>query len=217
MIRNFYYAIIFFPFGIVLSQQNQIRFDMGIDFINAPSMIDYINQNNFASDGAQLPTFNSAVNFSAEYGRIINQNFQISAELAYLIFSYNANNINGRYDLSYNLLMPTILAFYVLGGSGYNFKFGGGVGVRFLSVDEQLPASPKSDSFSSTGFGGILRAEGNTLLSGNVYANIIADIRYDANGEPEGSLGKLKNNVINENVNFNSLSFGIKLGVSYFF
>lgn len=219
MISKFYLVLIlaFIPLNILWPQNNQLRVDMGIDFINAPSLIDYINQNNFSSDGSQLPTFNSAVNFSGEYGRIIADNFQLSLELSYLIYSYNASNINGRYDISYNLVMPSLLAFYVIGGKGYNFKFGGGLGPRLLNVDEQLPASPKSDNFSSTGFGIILRAEGNTLLSGNVYANIIADVRYDVNGEPEGTLGKIKNNIVNEFVNFNSLSFGIKLGFSYFF
>lgn len=215
--KVFSFLLIIYSTTILLAQPNQLRVNMGIDFINTPSMIDYINQSNFASDGSELPTFNTAVNFSGEYGRLLNENFQLSAELAYLIYSYNANNINGRYDLSYDLIMPSILAFYVLNGKGYDFKFGGGAGLRFLSVDETLPASVKSDNYTSTGFGVILRAEGNTLLSGNLYANVITDIRYDLNGEPTGSSGNLRNNVLNENVNFNSLSVGIKLGVSYFF
>ncbi len=209
--------IIIFSENLLFAQQNQFRANMGIDFINTPSLIDYINQSNFASDGSQLPTFNTAVNFSGEYGRLLNENLQLSIELSYLIYSYNAGNINGRYDLSYNLMMPSLLAFYVLSGKGYNFKFGGGAGIRFLSVDETLPASVKSDNYSSTGFGVILRAEGNTLLSGNLFANIITDFRYDFNGEPSGNNTSLHNNVLNENVNFNSLSVGIKLGVSYFF
>lgn len=201
----------------ISAQQNQLRASMGIDFINTPSLIDYINQSNFASDGSQLPTFNTAVNFSGEYGKLLNENFQLSVELAYLLYSYNASNINGRYDISYDLIMPSLMAFYVVSGKGYDFKFGGGAGMRFLSVDETLPASARSDNYTSTGFGAIIRAEGNTLLGGNIYANIITDIRYDINGEPKGNLGNLRNNVLNENVNFNSLSVGIKLGVSYFF
>ncbi|BDQ04133.1 hypothetical protein [Ignavibacterium sp.] len=215
--RVFFIVIIFYSNVFLSAQQNQLRASMGIDFINTPSLIDYINQSNFASDGSQLPTFNTAVNFSGEYGRLLNDNFQLSFELAYLIYSYNASNINGRYDISYDLMMPSVLAFYVLSGRGYNFKFGGGAGLRFISVDETLPASARSDKYTSTGFGAIIRAEGNTLLSGNVYANVIADIRYDLNGEPSGNPGNLRNNVLNENVNFNSLSVGIKLGVSYFF
>uniref|UniRef100_A0A832G1P0 Outer membrane protein beta-barrel domain-containing protein n=1 Tax=Ignavibacterium album TaxID=591197 RepID=A0A832G1P0_9BACT len=217
-LKNILFVLIVLLYQISISaQQNQLRASMGIDFINTPSLIDYINQSNFASDGSQLPTFNTAVNFSGEYGKLLNENFQLSIELAYLLYSYNASNINGRYDISYDLIMPSLLAFYVVSGKGYDFKFGGGAGIRFLSVDETLPASARSDNYTSTGFGAIIRAEGNTLLGGNVYANVITDIRYDINGEPKGNLGNLRNNVLNENVNFNSLSVGIKLGVSYFF
>lgn len=217
-IKNILFTLTVLSCQISISaQQNQLRVSMGIDFINSPSLIDYINQSNFSSDGSQLPSFNTAVNFSVEYGKLLNENFQLSIELAYLLYSYNASNINGRYDISYDLIMPSLMAFYVVSGKGYDFKFGGGAGIRFLSVDETLPASARSDNYTSTGFGAIIRAEGNTLLGGNVYANIITDIRYDINGEPKGNTGNLRNNVLNENVNFNSLSVGIKLGVSYFF
>ncbi|WP_337865762.1 hypothetical protein [Ignavibacterium sp.] len=215
--KIFLLLLILISLKSITAQENQLRASMGIDFISTPSLVDYINQSNFASDGSELPAFNTAVNFSGEYGKIIEENFQLSVELAYLLYSYNTSNINGRYDISYDLIMPSILAFYVISGNGYSFKFGGGAGIRFLSVDETLPASIRSDNYTSTGFGAILRGEGNTLLGGKFYANVITDIRYDINGEPKGDNGNLRNNVLNENVNFKSLSVGIKLGVSYYF
>ena len=42
----------------------------------------------------------------------------------------------GRYELSYSVLMPTIINYYVIDGQGYNFKFGGGLGLRFASINE---------------------------------------------------------------------------------
>jgi hypothetical protein len=41
------------------------------------------------------------------------------------------------------------------------------------------------------------------------------EARYDLNGEPDGDNGQLYNNIQKENVNFNSLSFGIRLGLMY--
>ena len=71
-------------------------------------------------------------------------------------------------------------------------------------------------TYSSTGFGGLLRVEANTSLAENLYANIGGDLRYDVNGEPENDHGNnLVNNVEGETVNFNSFSVGIKLGISY--
>jgi hypothetical protein len=110
------------------------------------------------------------------------------------------------------------MAYYVLIGNGFNFKFGGGAGPRFVSVSENKKWQGTEESFSSIGFGALLRVEGNTALAENVYANIGLDLRYDLNGEPENSSGdKLVNNVKGENVNFNTFSMGIKLGISYLF
>ncbi len=113
--------------------------------------------------------------------------------------------------------MPSVLNYYVLNGNGYNFKFGGGAGIRFLSLNESLPGTGSTVNYSSTGFGLILRAEGNTAIAQNVYAHIAADVRYDLNGEPKNNSKNLYNRVLKENVNFSSLSFGIRLGISYQF
>lgn len=196
--------------------QNEFRVGMGIDFLNTPSLSDYINQSNFSSVD-DLSDFSSAVHFSAEYGRMLSSNYQVAVEVGYLIYSYTVSDVLGQYEMAYNLILPSILNYYVISGNGYNFKFGGGAGLRLLSADETLPGTGSATNYSSTGFGFILRAEGNTQLSGDLYAHIGADVRYDINGEPENNGEKLFNNVANENVNFNTLSFGVKLGVSYYF
>jgi hypothetical protein len=114
--------------------------------------------------------------------------------------------------------MPSVMAYYVLLGNGFNFKFGGGAGPRFVNVSENKKWQGTEDSYSSIGFGGLLRVEGNTALAENVYANIGLDLRYDINGEPEdNNSNKLVNNVKSENVNFNTFSLGVKLGISYLF
>lgn len=192
---------------------NEVRGSMGIDFVSIPSLKEYIDQLPYE----QLSDFNSAVNFSGSYGRMFSESFQLQAELGYLLYSFTSSGTDGQYDLTYSLVMPSILGYYVLNGTGYNFKFGGGAGVRLLSVDESLPGTGSSDNYASTGYGFILRTEGNTALAENVYAYIAADARYDVNGEPENNGDKLYNPVYEENVNFNSLSFGIRLGISYQF
>jgi hypothetical protein len=192
---------------------NEVRGSMGIDFVSIPSLKEYIDQLPYE----ELTDFNAAVNFSGSYGRMLSESFQIQAELGYLLYSFTSTGTDGQYDLTYSLVMPSILGYYVLNGTGYNFKFGGGTGVRFLSVDESLPGTVNSDNYSATGYGFIFRAEGNTAIAENVYAHIAADVRYDVNGEPENNGENLYNIVYKENVNFNSLSFGLRLGISYQF
>jgi hypothetical protein len=194
-------------------KQNEVRGSMGIDFISVPSLKEYIDQLPYE----QLTDFNSAVNFSGSYGRMLSESFQLQAELGYLLYSFTSSDIDGQYELAYNLVMPSILGYYVINGTGYNFKFGGGAGVRFLSVEESLPGTGSSEEYSSVGYGFILRAEGNTAIAEDVYAYIGADARYDVNGEPANDGENLYNVVYKENVNFNSLSFGIRLGISYQF
>ena len=194
--------------------QVDFRVGMGLDFFNSPSMIDYINQSNF-SGGPDLSSFSTAINFSGEVGVKVQNNFQIAGDLAYQLYSYNSNVTLGRYDIKFNNIMPSLLAYYLIEGTGYNFKFGGGAGLRIVSVEQTLPASVNSDNFSSIGYGVLLRAQGNTLLGGKIYANISLDLRYDLNGIAENEGRKLYNNVLKEDVNFNQIAFGIKLGLYY--
>lgn len=197
--------------------QIELKGTMGINFLSSPSLQDYINQN-YAPSDAQLGTFNSAVIFTGEVGTFIGKDFELSLEIPYQIYSYTENVGLGQYELAYNSFMPSVMAYYVLLGSGFNFKFGGGAGPRFVNVSENKKWQGTEESFSSICFGGLLRVEGNTALAENVYANIGLDLRYDVNGEPENSDNKkLVNNVKGENVNFNSFSLGVKLGISYLF
>lgn len=209
-------VLIFFIITAPTFAQFELSASMGIHFINSPSLYDYLNQN-YASPGETIEGFNSAINFSGEAGYNLSSSFQSAIDIGYNIYSYTSSGSLGQYDLTYGNLLLSLLGYYVLTGEGYNFKFGGGGGVRFLSADESLPGTGITKTFSSTGFGLLLRAEGNTLLGGNIYAKIGAQVSYDFNGEPENNGNPIPNNASNENVNFNSLSIGVSLGVSYIF
>jgi len=195
--------------------QIELKGTMGINFLSFPSVQDYINEN-FAPSNTQLSTFNSAVIFTGEVGKFLSQSFELGIEIPYQIYSYTENVGPGQYELAYNSILPSVMAYYVLLGNGYNVKFGGGAGVRFINVTESKKWQGTEDTFSSVGYGGLIRAEANTALAENVYANIGVDLRYDINGEPENSNGNtLVNNVKGENVNFDTFSLGVKLGISY--
>ncbi len=189
--------------------ENEVRASMGIDFVSVPDLKKYLESNytDILSD------FSSAVNFSGSYGRMLGENNQLEIELGYLLSSYNASSSLGNYDLTYSIIMPSLLYNYVINGKGYNFKLGGGAGLRFLSVTEKLPSDPNNYNYSSLAYGFILRVAGNTAIAENVFAHIGADVRYDIIGKPDE---KATGNKVG-NVNFSSLSFGIRLGISYQF
>ncbi|MCH7828048.1 MAG: hypothetical protein IIC75_08785 [Bacteroidetes bacterium] len=203
-------------FTSALFSQYSLRGGLGIEFKNISSFYDYINQN-FAPPNNQIENFNSAINFSVEIDKSLSDNFDLGIEIAYDIFSYNYQFNLGRYDVTVNNFMPSLLAYYVFRGKGYQFKFGGGAGLRLINVDEQLPSTPTITSYSSTSVGFILRGMGNTQISEKFYANITADLRYDLNSDVSNGGKYLFNPGMNENVNFNSFSAGLTLGVTYLF
>ena len=213
MKKQLFIAIILLSNTLAFAQF-ELKGTMGIYFMSIPSMQDYVNQN-FAPSEDQLSSFVSSVMFAGEGGVFISPSFETTLELAYQLYSYTNGSPNGQYDLTFNNLAPTVFAYYVIAGMGYNFKFGGGLGVRFVNVDESLPATGFTTSYTSMGYGIVGRIEGNTLLGSSVYANVGADIRYDANGEPENNGTPLKNNLQDENVNFNAFSVGVRLGLTY--
>jgi hypothetical protein len=196
------------------SAQIELKGTMGINFLSVPSMQDYIN---FSHPDNQLSSFNSAIIFTLEGGYFLSSSFVTSVEGAYQLFSYTNVSSSGKYEMVYSLIPISVLGYYVLGGNGYNLKFGGGIGLRFVRVEESLPSFGTTKDYNSTGIGFIVRCEGNTLLGGNFYANLGAELRYDINGEPENNGEKLTNSVYGQNVNFDTFSAGVKLGISYLF
>jgi len=187
--------------------QVSLRGGMGIDLISIPSLKDYLNIY-FAPSDNQVGSFATAVIFSGEADFKEFENYEVGIELAYLYNSYTYPSIGGQHNLTYGIIMPTITNYYVIEGQGYNFKFGGGIGIRFTNINETN--LPTINTYKSVGFGILLRASGNTALSSNVFANITGDIRYDINGEPKNN-----GNPMQSNVNFNSFSLGLTLGITY--
>jgi hypothetical protein len=197
--------------------QISLRGGMGINFISTPSLRDYLNVSQFAPPDNQVASFNTAINFSGEVDFRAANNYEVGFEFAYLYNSFTFSPDGGRYELSYSILMPTIVNYYVIDGQGYNFKFGGGLGLRFSSLSELQQFTSTSNNYSSVGFGILLRAMGNTALGGNVYANITGDLRYDLNGTPKNNGNPVVNRPLDTNVNLNSLSLGLSLGITYIF
>lgn len=214
--RKYFVLIAFLIFSKFSFAQYDISLSMRIDFVNSPSFSDYISQN-YSAPGETVNGFTAAVIFSGEAGYMLSDTYEGAIEVGYLINSYTSSLDIGQYNINYGNLMITALNFYVLHGEGYSFKFGGGVGLRFLSADEKPPGTTTTTTYSSTGFGFLLRIEGNTLLGGNIYAKIAAQAAYDINGEPKNNGQPLTNPAANSTVNFNSLSVGLSLGVSYIF
>lgn len=180
---------------------------MGLQFFSSPDLNDYVNSNFAGAD--EMPSFSTSADFFAEFGYNISEKYQISLNYNHNIYSFNTNSGLGIYDIQLAKHEPSILAYYQIQGIGYKFKLGGGVGYRYAEVEEKQPGTLEKINYSSSGFGIMAKAQGDTRLGGNFYALISGEIRYDLHGDIT---------TITPNVKFNLSSFGIalKLGVVYY-
>lgn len=206
----------FFVFLLVFFTQNFAQIDfrasMGLNFVSAPSVRDYIN-GNYAPSNEQIGTFNSAVEFGGEVGYEF-ENYQLGFEVAYEMSSFTYPYFGNKYEFDYGTLFTSLSGYYLIKGEGYKFKFGGGAGPTFYSVDETLPLSTIAQNYSSTGYSLFVRSDAQTKIGTNTFAYIGLDFRYANLGEP-------KNNSQSINptspLSISSVTFGIKLGVVYSF
>ncbi len=178
---------------------------MGISFVYNSSLNDYLDLRRPAEE---VKPFSTTAEFYGEVDYSISEKYQIGIEYVYTLFDFSSA-YEGNYTLSYTHQKPSLLAYYVISGEGYKFKFGGGAGIRIVNLTENFSVD---ENFSAFGFGLLLRAQGHTALSDNFYANIGGTMRTDFPGTPTNS-----NHNFYNNTNLNSFSVSVNLGISYFF
>lgn len=211
--KKIFYLLAFL--SVATFGQIDVSAGMGINFTSFASLTDYlsaVNHQDFAS-------FNSNVEFFGEVGYLMNEKLELGLDYSYSIYSYtNEFSDMGNYKFDYNMHSPSLMAYYVIKGEGYKFKFGGGAGIRYIVCEQTLPQSTLTETFSSVGFGALLKAEGNTALSKNVFAVIAFSLKLDFPGTPKNSGRDVSYNSSAANeVNLNSFTAGIRLGVMYTF
>ena len=191
--------------------QVELSTGMGINYSANSSLKNYLNAN-FNAGNSVLSTFSAQVEFFGEGVYSVSDNFQLGIDYGLSVYSYN-NTSSINYELSYTVHKPSVVAYYVIQGKGYKFKFGGGVGLRIVNLDEKIFSTV---NYSGTGFGFLARAEGHTSLGGNLYAMLAADMRYDLINNLSSENKRFGDNSGGE-VNLNTFSVGVKIGISYFF
>lgn len=203
--------IIFFLTTIPAFAQLDVSAGMGIDYVRS-NVIDHINS--YAPSGAKLNDFTTGAVFFAEAGCKITPHFVTAIEYAHAIYS---QDVAGGYKYSQVTHKPSLMAYYLIEGPGYRFKFGGGAGPRFFAIDETLPGFIASNGYSATGFGFELKADGNTALSRNLYADISLLLNYDISGNISADDALTQLHFRLTDTDANSFSAGIRLGLTYTF
>ncbi|MEI7811630.1 MAG: hypothetical protein WCJ01_04290 [Ignavibacteria bacterium] len=192
-----------------LKAQFNISGGMGIDIAQSVALNDYISFN----ISQRRPDFNTNAEFYGEFGYLSDDKYQIGFEYAFGINSYQS----GTFDISYDIHMPSVLAYYIISGYGYKFKFGGGVGYRYVSLDETRFSVPVN--FTAAGYGVVLKVVGNTSLGDNLFADVTGLLRFDHTDELKNNNGRAINygSIYQDKVTLSQSGAGFRLGLSYYF
>lgn len=212
--KKYLFVFILLAFSIPSFAQLSFTGSMGIDYFTAPDLKDYLNM--YYPDGSkEIATFTPSVAFYGELCLPVGTSYDLGFEYVYSIYSYNSPSLSGGvYNLSLDQHKLTFIGYYVISGEGYKFKFGAGAGIRFASVDEEIY---QNTNYKSTGFGFLTRVCGLTPIGKNIYANLGVEAGYDLTGRPSNGGRKITNSTLNKDVSLNSLYFGLKIGITYYF
>lgn len=192
---------IVFSISLFISSFSFAQFDisagMGISLFSAPEFENYIDGTSFSD---AVGSFNTSADFFGEIGYNLNEKYQIAFEYNFNIYSVNSTIL----DVELDQHKPSIIGYYMIQGQGYKFKFGGGFGIRSSNYHEKINSYGYTETFTTTGFGFLGKAQGDTMLGDNFYAVIAGDIRYDVPGK------------IKDRFTLSTFSVGLKLGVAYY-
>jgi hypothetical protein len=205
------------PADSQLSSRVSLSGGMGVEYISAPRVVDYINALVAAYTTERVPEFKSAVQFFGAFSYPLVSGWVLKAEYVYLLGSYNPviPFLSSEFTLTMN--MPSIILQYVLWDEGlYNVKVGGGLGFHFASLTTTFLTL--DDHLSAKGLGTVIELEANTAFGDHVFAYLGSDLRWEFIGKFKNPSGfQVSQPGVVPVPTGNSFSIGARLGFSYYF
>ncbi len=202
--------------GTLFGYRYGIGGGMGISAISMNEFISYMNLLHVQDVYNRISEFNSAIEFFGTFDLFLRHDFASGFEYSYLFGSHNIATGFGSNDFNYSYHLPLLLGHYLVSGSNYFFKFGGGLGYIFARYEEDLVDLPEPIVYTGGGVGGKAQAVGHTPFGDNLFAYIGLEMRFGFPGSVTDDEGRTLTDGRND-VSFNFFSFGLKFGLMYFF
>ncbi|MGA9119523.1 MAG: hypothetical protein WB699_09165 [Bacteroidota bacterium] len=199
-----------------LSERVTIAAGMAVSYISAGDIVNLVN----ATPGAleQTGTYKTGIQFFGSVELPISPLWMIKADYAYLIASYNiASGFGNAGTAEYTVTahLPSIVFQYnVVDKPEYAFRLGLGAGYHVGQLSTTFFS--QTQTYSATGIGAVLEAEGMTAVSENIFAVLGASARWEWIGALKNSLGLEPTNISNA-ITLNMFAPSIKIGVVYAF
>ena len=198
-----------------LSSRLAISAGMGVEYLSAPHVVDFINALVKGYAVQRVSEFRSAVQFFGAVAYPLSPDWVLKAEYLYLLASYNPD-VGVSSDFTLTVHMPSVIFQYVLWDEGlYDLKVGGGIGYhiatladRFLTIDDRL---------TGRGLGVVADLEGNTAFGDHLFAYLGGDMRWEFIGTLKSSSSGSQTSGIIAAPAANGFGIGARLGLSYYF
>ena len=188
---------------------------MAIALEAAPSMVDYLNT--LADPTQQVQTFATAVEFFGGASLPVSESWEGGIEYGYLFKSYTLPTAGiGTYSVFYDLNMPSVTAHYVMTGSGYFLKFGGGLGYHGGSVEQKSSFYGTDSTYTAHGVGIKADAVGQTAFDEHLYAYISGALRWELMTSPKDGQGNMLQNH-GQSASLSLFAVELEFGLTYYF
>ena len=201
-----------------LSSRVAISGGMGVEYISAPDVVDYVNAIAAGAGATQrVAEIKSGAQFFGAVAFPLSVDLVLKAEYVYLIASYNPNIVIGSSEFTLTTQMPSVLLQYVLWDEGlYNVKAGGGLGYHFSSLTSKYAFV--DEELIGNGIGGVIGLEANTAFGDHFFGYLGADLRWEFIGKMRktSSVAQLQPNVI-AIPTMQAFAIGARLGFSFYF
>jgi hypothetical protein len=183
---------------------------MGVEYLNAPDVVDYVNAAAAGLGATQrLPDFKAGVQFFGAFAVPLSADWVLKVEYAYLLMSYTPEVI-GPSDFTLVAHLPSaILQYAVLDENLYDLKVGAGVGYHFATLSTTY--STVDARFKGDGVGVIVDLEANTAFGESLFAYLGGDMRLEFIGALRSSPPQRLQ------PGLNTFSIGARFGFSYYF
>lgn len=188
---------------------------MGISAVSLNDLTSYLNFIHVPNIDNRISEFNSAVEFFGSFDFLYHADYAAGFEYSYLLGSHTIATGFGSNFFSYSYHMPLLLGHYLVTGSDYFFKFGGGLGYFLSRYKEDHTDYTEPLIYTGAGIGGKIQAVGHTPFGDNLFGYIGLEMRFAFPGAVIDNDGN-KLNDGREDVSLNFFSFGLKFGLMFY-
>lgn len=212
--KNIIKYIIYLSLFSFLPAQISFVAKAGLDLRHNKSLNDFKNYYH-AKYGKETKTFDLTLQYGGEILIPVGSEYMLGIDFQSVNSFYSVKEFSySNYELNYTLLSPSLILYYSLYEKGFSLKAGAGLGYRRLIVEEQ---NLFEYNYYSDGMGIVLRLMASSPIDKHFDVYLSGEIKADFVGVPDNNGKKLRNNIKNEDVNFNSFSGAFNLGIIYKF